>query len=200
MQIKRLPLLIVFWLQFGLSFGQTMHKEKINTSGAEAYFKIASTLEKAGGENIVSWQLLFQTPPYQMMIAGNALDTAVFKTDMLRVFSFASDEATTLYTSKGNYHRGYKDNQKQLENYIRLLHDSNVVDSLKSLLYPFLPLRLRREELLPTLFYLNYGSGEATGFGGVVISDLLHSYTIDEYKFGLLAAHEAFHAIVSIAF
>jgi hypothetical protein len=187
-------------LEFGFSYGQTMLKEKVNTSGAEAYFKIASALEKGGEENNVSWQFLFQTLPYQMMIAGNALDTVVLKSDMQRVFSSASPEATTSYSVRESYHKAYKDNQKQLESYIRLLHDLNVVDSVKSMLYPFLPLRLQIEELFPTLFYLNYGSGEATGFGGIVINDLLHSYTIDKYKLGLMAAHEAFHSIVSIAF
>jgi len=33
-----------------------------------------------------------------------------------------------------------------------------------------------------------------------VINDLLHSYRIDNYKPGLLAAHEAFHSFVSVAF
>ena len=71
---------------------------------------------------------------------------------------------------------------------------------MKALLYPFLPKRLQTEALCPALFYLNYGRPEATGYGGIVINDLWHSYRLDSYKFGLLAAHEAFHAIVSIAF
>ena len=199
MHVKRLPLLSAFLLQFGFSFGQTMQNEKVNTSGVEAYFKIASALVKGGGDNTISWQLLFQTPPYQMMITGNALDTAVLKSNMQHVFSPASTEVTTSFSSR-SYHKLYKDNQKQLESYIKLLYDLNVVDSVKALLNPFLPLRLHREELFPTLFYLNYGSAEATGFGGVVLNDLLHSYTIDKYKFGLLAAHEAFHSVVSTAF
>jgi len=200
MQVKPLLLIIAFLVQFGFSFSQSMHNKKVNTSGAEAYFKIASALEKGDEENNVSWQLLFQTSPYQMMIAGNALDTIVLKSDMQRVYAAASLEATSSYSGKVSYHQAYKDNQKQLESYISLLHNLNVVDSVKTLLYPFLPMRLQIEELFPTLFYLNYGSGEATGFGGIVISDLLHSYKIDRYKLGLLAAHEAFHSIVSIAF
>ena len=200
MQVKRHLFLIPFLLNLSLSFGQSIHTEKVNTSGAEAYFRIASAFEKTGGETIPSWQPLFQTPPYQMMIAGNAIDTTALKSEMRRVFSSPSAETKAPHSTKESYHKAYKDNQVQLENYIRQLHELNVADSVKSLLYPFLPSRLQKEELFPTLFYLNYGSAEATGLGGVVISDLLHSYIIDKFKFGLLAAHEAFHSIISIAF
>jgi hypothetical protein len=187
-------------MQFGFSFGQTMRNEKVNTSGAEAYFSIASAIAKRTNENTIPWQLLFQALPYQMMISGNALDTAALKSNMQRVFSPASTQAATSFSSKENYHKSYKDNQDQLESYIKRLHDLNVVDSVKALLKPFLPLRLQSDKLFPILFYLNYGSADATGFGGVVFNDLLHSYRIDQYKFGLLAAHEAFHSIVSVAF
>jgi hypothetical protein len=135
-----------------------------------------------------------------MMIAGHALDTVVLKSNMQHVFSPSFAEITNSFSFEENYHKTYKDNRKQLESYIKQLHNLNVIDSVKSLLYAFLPLRLQREELFPTLFYLNYGRAEATGFGGIVLNDLFHSYTIDKYKFGLLAAHEAFHSIVSVAF
>ncbi|RYZ26625.1 MAG: hypothetical protein EOO10_15020 [Chitinophagaceae bacterium] len=200
MQVKRIILLSAFLFQFIFSFGQAVHHAKVNTAGAEAYFEIASALVKGGDKHTVSWQRLFQAPAYQMMIAGNAFDTAVLKSNMQQVFSPASTEGKHTFTASERYHKAYKDNQKQLESYTKMLHQLNVVDSVKALLNPLLPLRLQREELFPTLFYLNYGSAEATGFGGVVFNDLLHAYTIDKYKFGLLAAHEAFHAVVSVAF
>ncbi|RZJ99687.1 MAG: hypothetical protein EOO46_22270, partial [Flavobacterium sp.] len=90
MQVKRITLLSAFLLQFGFSFGQAVHHAKVNTSGAEAYFEIASALVNGGDKNTISWQRLFQTRPYQMMIAGNAFDTAVLKSNMQHVFSPAS--------------------------------------------------------------------------------------------------------------
>ena len=199
MQINRIPLLFLLMLQFSFSFGQAIQSEKVNTSGAEAYFKIASELGKGGDVNTISWQLLFQTTPYQILI-GNFIDTAVLKSHMQQVFSSGFDQASTPFSTEVNYHKEYKNNQKELESYIKLLHDLNVVDSVKALLNPFLPLRLQQEALFPTLFYLNYGSAEATGMGVIVFNDLLFSYKIDKFKFGLLAAHEAFHAVVSTAF
>lgn len=200
MQLKKALLLIAFMLQVYFSYGQTTSNEKVNTSGAEAYFNIATLLEGGSADKASSWQLLFQTPPYQMMISGKAIDTTVLKSEMRRVFSSTKSDIATKMSATEKYHQAYKDNQKQLESYIRVLHKINVADSVKTLLYPFLPVRLQTEALFPTLFYLNYGSADATGIGGIVINDLLHSYKIDTYKFGLLAAHEAFHAVVSIAF
>ncbi|RYE19549.1 MAG: hypothetical protein EOP45_12500, partial [Sphingobacteriaceae bacterium] len=198
--MKKASLLIALMLQICFSYGQTTANEKINTSGAEAYFKIATLLEGGSAEKAIPWQLLFQTPPYQMMISGKAIDTTVLKSEMSRIFSSAKPSNATGLSVTEKYHQAYKDNQKQLEKYLSVLHQVNVADSVKTLLYPFLPARLQTEVLFPTLFYLNYGSAEATGSGGIVINDLLHSYRIDSYKFGLLAAHEAFHAVVSVAF
>jgi hypothetical protein len=135
-----------------------------------------------------------------MMIAGMAIDTLDFKAEMFQVFGAKNKPADAPFHSKDNYHQIYKDNHEELVAYIKILHSSNTVDSVKALVYPFLPKRLQTEALFPALFYLNYGRPEATGYGGFVINDLWHSYRIDSYKFGLLAAHEAFHAIVSIAF
>jgi hypothetical protein len=199
MQIKRLPLLTLLLLQFSFSFGQAIQNERVNTSGAEAYFKIASELGKGSDVNTISWQLLFQTIPYRMII-GTFIDTAVLKSHMQQVFSPVFDQASTPFSTEVNYHKEYKKNQKELESYKKLLHDLNVVDSVKALLNPFLPLRLQKDVLFPILFYLNYGSAEATGNSGIVLNDLLFSYKIDKFKFGLLAAHEAFHAVVFSAF
>lgn len=199
MLTKRLFLLSGLLIVTFSSFSQPL-TEKVNTASAEAYFSMA-TLLKNGHEEVESqWQALFQTPVYQMMIAGKAIDTIVLKVEMRQVFGAANMAADAPFPSKDIYHQNYKANQVQLEAYIKLLHSSNTVDSVKALVYPFLPKRLQSEALFPALFYLNYGRPEATGYGGIVINDLWHSYRIDSYKFGLLAAHEAFHAIVSIAF
>jgi hypothetical protein len=199
MQLTR-PIIITGLALISLyCFGQNSQTTKINTSAAEAYFKIADAL-KSGGEDTIAWQTLFRTPVYQMMIAGQAIDTAALKAEMKRVFAPSTALSKPQLSGSELYHKSYKDNQKQLESYIGLLHRAAVQDSVKALVYPFLPLRLQSDPLFPILFYLNYGTPDATGYGGIVINDLLQSYRIDNYKLGLLAAHEAFHSIVSVAF
>ena len=198
MKQTRLLLLIPLLLLCHTFHGQDNTHSKVNISGAEMYFQVATALKSGDTNTQVPWQSLFQTPAYQMMIAGNAMDTSTLKLEMFRVFR--NEQPTTSFSASEKYHKEYRDKQQQLEKYIEILRAVNTADSVKALLYPYLPLRLQSEEMFPTLLYLNYGSAEATGFGGVVINDLLHSYRIDSYKFGLLAAHEAFHAIVSAAF
>jgi hypothetical protein len=199
MHLRCLLLLIGLQALASCSFGQVSSR-KINTAGAEAYFKVATLLKEGHTEVEPQWQALFKTPVYQMLIAGKAIDTTALKADMRKVFISTSPASDASFSSKEAYHQQYKTNQQQLEKYIQVLHSSNTVDSVKALLYPFLPKRLQTEARFPTLFYLNYEAPEATGYGGIVINDLLHSYRIDSYKFGLLAAHEAFHATVSVAF
>jgi len=182
------------------SFGQPPQTSKVNTSAAEAYFKVADAIKSGGSEETTAWHVLFGTPVYQMMIAGGAIDTIALKAEMRHVFAPSTSFSKAELLAKELYHKSYKDNRSQLENYIAVLHKQSVIDSAKALLYPFLPARLQSDSLFPALFYLNYGAPEATGYAGIVINDLLHSYRIDNYKFGLLTAHEAFHSIVSVAF
>ena len=182
------------------SFGQTTQTNKVNTSAAEAYFEVADALKSGSDENTNAWQKLFSTPVYQMMIAGRAIDTVALKAEKKHMFAPSTSFSRAELSAKELYHKFYKDNKTQLEKYIGVLHGPSMADSVKALVYPFLPVRLQSDSLFPTLFYLNYGAPEGTGYAGIVINDLLHSYRIDNYKFGLLTAHEAFHSIVSVAF
>ncbi len=200
MQPKKIWLFFLVVLSFKESYGQNKPDAKINTSAAAAYFKIVSALQHGMPTKDVTWQTLFQTPIYQMLIGGKAVDTTVLKTEMLRVYTSAVNVAPAGASATEKYHYAYKQHLKALENYTGNLGRINVIDSVKRLLYPFIPSRLQKNENFPVLFYLNYGSADATGSSGFVINDLLQSYRVDQYKFGLMAAHEAFHAVVSVAF
>jgi hypothetical protein len=183
-----------------LASAQNLQNEKINTASAEFYFKIARSLQLGKHPSSLEWNELFKTPAYEMLILGEAIDTTVLKSEMQKVFSSNGGTAAKELSPRELYHKEYKDSQEKLEKYIRLLNTSSIVDSIKLLLYPFLPQRLQTDENFPTLFYINYSSPEAIGYGGVVMNDLLHAYRIDSYKVGLLSAHESFHAIVSRSF
>ncbi len=183
-----------------LAFAQKLQNEKINTASAESYFKIAKSLQLGKHPSSLEWNELFKTPAYEMLILGGAIDTTVLKSEMQKVFSSNGGTTAKELSASELYHKEYKDNQEKLEKYIRLLNTSSIVDSIKLLLYPFLPKRLQTDENFPILFYINYGSPEATGYGGVVMNDLLHASRIDSYKVGLSGAHESFHAIVSRTF
>ena len=195
------PSLIIFFLFYcAAAFGQISESEKIDLSAAKAYINVASQIQSGASADSIKWSQLFNTLPCQMMIQGGAMDTTTFKSDMLEVYNSSNLENSSLQNERLSYHYQYKTMLPALENYILRLNSTDVVDSIKKLLYPFLPQRLQSVELFPKLFYLFYGSPDATGMGGLVLNDLLLSYKIDSYKFGILTSHEAIHAIVSVAF
>lgn len=191
---------VFFTCFYSTVYGQTITSEIVNTTAAQAYIKIAGKLQSGEGINSIQWSRLFGTLPYQMMIQGHAIDTTAFKADMFSVFSPASAGNDSSKNRHSSYHNEYKQNLPALEQYITRLAKADVADSVKKLLYPFLPERLQSPDLFPKLFYLYYGTADATGNSGLVLNDLLFSYKIDSYRFGLLTSHEALHAIVSVAF
>jgi hypothetical protein len=195
------PLLFGFLIITSPGFSQKQTDNRINISAAKAYFNITKKLQAGTDSKLIDWNQLFNTQPYQMMIGGGGIDTAILKSEMTNVFAanntIIQDHS---WTEGENYHKLYKANQSKLEEYIKILQEKSLVDSIKHLLYRFLPQSLQNDTKFPTLFYLNYGTADATGSNGLVFNDLLQSYKIDNYKFGLLAAHEGFHAIVSSAF
>ena len=105
------------------SFGQTTQTNKVNTSAAEAYFKVADAIKSVSGEDNTAWQLLFGTPIYQMMIAGKAIDTIALKAEMRHVFGPSTSFSQARLSAKELYHKSYKDNRSQLENYIGVCTD-----------------------------------------------------------------------------
>jgi len=150
----RLVLLSGLLFLFFQSSGQSPKIKRVNTSGIEAYFNVANVLKSGTEVGRKEWQELFQSPVYQMMIAGGAIDTSLLKAEMQQVYgsSIASDESSSTPTLL--YHKAYKDSQAELAKYTSLLHKANVADSVKSLLYPFLPKRLQSNELFPQLYYV----------------------------------------------
>jgi len=105
------------------SFGQTTQTNKVNTSAAEAYFKVADAIKSVSGEDNTSWQLLSSTPIYQMMIAGKAIDTIALKAEMKHVFAPSTSFSQARLSAKELYHKSYKDNRSQLDNYIGVCRD-----------------------------------------------------------------------------
>ena len=183
-----------------VAFGQTSIIKKTDFSSAQEYINVAIQIQSGDSSDLIKWSKLFATPACQMMISVGAMDTTTFKSDMLKVYNPAYVENSSLQNESQLYHYQYKKILPELESYLRRLNSTNVVDSVKKLLYPFLPQRLQSIESFPQLFYLFLGHSDATGISGLVLNDLLLSYNIDRYKFGLLTSHEALHAIVSTSF
>ena len=199
--LKKYILFISLILSVQISFAQLNNSSEIDISAAVKYFKIADILQTNSEPGSDSWEELFKTPVYQMMIPAGAIDTNELKAEMRLVYMPSSNKhLQSKETPTLHYHKKYKDNENKLKDYLAFLETHNIIDSIKNLLYPFLPKRLQAIEYFPKLFYMNYGSNDATGAGGIVINDLLQAYKADNFKCGIITAHEAFHAIVSVSF
>ncbi len=198
---KKYILFISLILSVQITFAQLNNSSEIDISAAVNYFKIADILQTNKEPGSDSWQEFFKTPVYQMMIPAGAIDTIELKAEMRLVYMPSSKEQLkNNETPSIIYHKKYKDNENKLKGHLEFLKTHVIIDSIKNLLYPFLPKRLQTSEYFPKLFYMNYGSNDATGANGIVINDLLQAYRADNFKCGIIAAHEAFHAIVSVSF
>lgn len=198
---KSIFISIILTFSLAETVGQLNQVYKVNTSSAEQYFKIADLLQADIEPKSSDWLALFNSSIYEMMIAGNAIDTSELKSVMKKIFKPSTIQFSLKdLTPIEKHHLNYLKNETQLKSYINFLKSNNTIDSVKSLLYYYLPKKYQVDEIFPILHYCNYGTSEATGFGGIVINDLFLSYKIDSYKMGLLTAHEAFHSIVSMGF
>lgn len=170
----------------------------IDLSAARAYIHLANNIQANNSENS-QWTELFKTQGFQILIQNRVIDTVDFKKEMIDVFSVGvTGKQSIIKIDSNSYQFEYKKYLPQLNSYLDKLEKADIVDSVKQLLYPFLPTRLQADSLFPKLYYLYYGP-DATGGFGLVFNDLFLSYKTDSYKFGILAAHEAFHAVLSQA-
>lgn len=193
-----LSILLFFFT--AVASAQKIKSDNIDLTAAEEYIKIARQIENGASGTPIQWTVLSNSLPYQLMIQGGVIDSARYKSDMLKVYSSNTQQDSLQLNQLLSYHYKYKRNLTALASYLMTLKNTNSVDSIKRILYPFLPSRLQEPDYFPTLFYFHYGMPYATGMGGMVLNDLLFSYQLDSYKFGLLASHEALHAILSVAF
>lgn len=168
-------------------------------SAVDAYFVLSERLQKKLEPTNLEWKGFFKSPINLMMISSGVLDTAEFKQDLRKVYS-KSGYHLDRNDAHLEHHMKYKVNEKKLKDHILFLKSSNLNDSILKYLRPFLPDRLWTIQKIPKQYYIFYGSEEATGAPGMVICDLHLSSIVDNYRLGLLSAHETFHSIVTAAF
>lgn len=169
--------------------------ESLDFSAVESYFLLAGRLKQNVEPTSEEWNRYFKAPINALMISAGALDSTEFKDQLRRTYSNTNTSSEGL-----QHHYRYKFHSEDLRRHIYFLRSSQVLDSIFNYLSPYLPGRLSRKENIPRQYYVFYGSEDATGGIDMVVNDLLLSYKIDNYRLGLLSAHEMFHSILSKAF
>ncbi len=83
---KSIFISIILTFSLAETVGQLNQVYKVNTSSAEQYFKIADLLQADIEPKSSDWLALFNSSIYEMMIAGNAIDTSELKSVMKKIF------------------------------------------------------------------------------------------------------------------
>jgi len=88
----------------------------------------------------------------------------------------------------------YKHNERKIKNEIEKMETENIYDSIKSLLYPYLPKYLQEDSLFPKQIYMYLYEGN--GIPGYVFNSMLQTAKVNSYKSGIISAHDSYHSIV----
>lgn len=145
----------------------------IDTRGADQYIAIAEKLLLDTEPNATEWDALFSTPYFDLLINQNNISTAAKEKDEMRI-AYMPSRSSQLQANAGRLaqHLNYKEHLATLKNYLAYIKTSAVVDSTKSLVYPFLPAGLRNPSLFPAMVYTYYYAQEANGIPTGILQDL----------------------------
>jgi hypothetical protein len=166
----------------------------IDTRGLDYYIKVAETLQSGKEPAQADWDSLLATPAYKLYI-GVGVTPDQIKADMRPPYT--EQTLTAGQQKQYAHHLFYKNNLSQLKSYSASLKDGRIRTALKEHLYPYLPARLQKDELIPPIVYTYYRNLEANGFENMILQDAYLSYLVDGYAKGILTAHEAFHSVVT---
>ncbi|HEY0055992.1 MAG TPA: DUF5700 domain-containing putative Zn-dependent protease [Pedobacter sp.] len=167
----------------------------INTKGLDYYIKIAETLQSKQQPAQAEWDSLFATPFYKLYFGAGVTTPEAQKNEMSLVYK--EQTLTSEQQKQYAHHLDYKNNLSKLKSYSASVKDGSVRTELKKYLYPYLPARLQKDELIPTIYYTYYFAEEANGLPDMILQDALLAYKADSYAKGVLSAHEAFHSVTT---
>ena len=200
---KGLLTLLLMLTQF--SYAQTIVSLKaknaatIDTRGLDYYINIAEILKKGDKPAPYLWDSLFATPYFNLAINKFNLTTKEKQQKEIELVYSPSSALTKEQEQEFQHHLEYKKNLESLKVFSAALKDGSIRNTIQQYLYPFLPLRLQKEEFILLIIYTYYYSEEANGMEDMILQDALLAWKMDSYKKGLLTAHEAFHSVISKA-
>jgi hypothetical protein len=166
----------------------------IHTSGLDYYIKIAETLLSKQEPPQADWDSLFASPAYKIIIE-KGITPEMLKADMRPAYT--QETLTAEQQKRHVHHLRYKGNLAQLKSYSASVKDGSIRTALKQHLYPYLPARLQKDELIPPIVYTFYIGLDANGSPQAIFQDAYLSYLVDGYAKGILTAHEAFHSVIT---
>lgn len=174
-------------------------KGRVDTRGLEEYIRIAEQLQKNKKVPEREWKSLFATPLFYLAINKAKFTTA---SQLKQDITLAYTPGKTLTEADQKtvaYHLKYKAKLPQLKAYANRIKDGHYRKALQKFLYPFIPVRLQHDSLIPPVVITWYPTLEANGLEDMILQDALGTYYADSIATGVLTAHEAVHSLFTAA-
>ncbi len=196
--MKKISLFIfILFLNNNLFSQQLMlTNKKADFEPIEEFFQLADSLQANRPPTPAMWQKYFDIPVIQLFSNAPSYDSSAFVADMRLIFKPQQTENGDALAIDGEQKlmMEYKENENLIKRTIAILKRENMNDSIKKLLFPYLPVALRKDSILPKQIYMFLDEG--TAFPGYVFNSMLQTAKVNEYKSGIISAHESYHSIV----
>jgi len=171
--------------------------KKADFEPIEQFFQLADSLQAGHPPTPSLWQKYFEIPVIR--IFRPSFDSSAFIANMKLIFSPKAGNSNPLaIDNEQKLMLRYKENENLIKRTIAKLKQGNINDSIKKILFPYLPVNLREDSILPKQMYMFLNEG--TGFPGYVFNSMLQTAKVNDYKSGIISAHESYHAIAGKIF
>ncbi len=173
-----------------------------NMSAIDAYLQLTDALKQNVMPAPAKWTAFFTAPAQYAYIAGGLLDSAKLKADMQLVYMPSNKpRLDTLHLDdQQQYHLQYKQEEPLIRASLAEMKRLGVRDSIKKMLFPYLPERLRKDSLLPVQYLFFAGFQDSRGLPGSAMNDMLLTARLNRIKYAVAMAHEALHSIILMDF
>lgn len=161
----------------------------------ERFFAIADSIKNNQVISARQWSSYFQIPVIKLFSQDPNLDSAKYVNDMRLIYGDFDKYISNKNELSSNQKLlvDFMQNKKLIKSTIAKMNTQNVNDSIKRLLFPVLPQRLRNDSVLPKQIYMYLT--ESTAMGGYGFNSMLQTAELNNYKCGIIAAHESYHSI-----
>lgn len=189
---------ILFFSQNLFSQQLLLTNKKADFEPIEQFLQLADSLQAGKPPTSSLWQKYFDIPVIGLF--RPSFDSSVFVANMKLIFSPQKSENlnTVAVDDEQKLMIEYKENETLIKRTILELKRQNIDDSIKKILFAYLPVNLRDDSILPKQIYMFLNEG--TGFPGYVFNSMLQTAKVNDYKSGIISAHESYHSIAGKIF
>ena len=176
---------------------QMIRSSHIDSSGMAPFWQIESVLLKDAEPDLGQWNALFDTPAYQILLAGG-FSKKLFEQQLRLAFMPSKALELTKELDEDNDNTAYlhhylriRGNEAEMKKQQAQLGKERLIETALSMAKGFLPDSFQYDNSLPPVSFIVYENATLRAPTGIII-DLLFSMDFKPYL-PYLIAHEAYH-------